>query len=72
MGNSSPTTRVGVSLPENYEGAILDEWEDDPKLDCRGPEYCGGCNRCMEMQAIHAGFKVEVLKVGGIIDRLLP
>ena len=22
MGNSSPTTRVGVSLPENYEMAI--------------------------------------------------
>jgi len=53
------------------DGTLIDEWEDDRTHDCTR-EYCGGCNRCMEMQAIHAGFKVEVLKVGGIIDRLLP
>ena len=52
-------------------GEIVDEWEDDPKYNC-SREYCGGCNRCLEMQYVHGGMVSEKLRVKKILNELMP
>ena len=50
---------VQVRDPKTRE--LVTQW-DDTEPDCKPYEYgslCGGCVRCMEMQANYAGYLVE-------------
>lgn len=54
-----------VRVTDPATGEVVQEW-DDTDYKCRAQrglepmnEACGGCVGCLEIQAIHYGFKVE-------------
>lgn len=52
----------------NDEGEFVTAWEDNESEYCSPYTsdfngYCGGCPRCMEMQAYHAGFTIVRFEV---------
>lgn len=49
-------------LDEN--GKVVGGWNDDEESNCYGYYgYCGGCPRCLEMQANHAGLWIRRFRI---------